>query len=1059
MKPRFFKILIPAAIVGLSVFFITNRPSPQPGDPSGLAASVRSQAHNHDHCDSHCRAEERASKLDESNPDGVLQRIPVADRASLWDGVAWNGQNPSEFLTKQIGDKVSMDLGFGEPMSGKVIVKNSSKDGSKVVGVEFSKPSATLHIRVDAKGSLFADLNPQDALSMYRWSGSVKAPVLTRLPQTSVICSSVEEGDRLVQGMPKAAPGTTSPPARGPVSIPSLNSRPGAKGCILLDLDGQVVTGTRWNTANRIATITSPAPSYSDAQVSGIWRVMVEDFAPFNVTVTTNEAVFNTYAKNRRMRVIFTPDQSWFSASVGGIAYLNSWSDGSDDPCWVFNMGEYSAALTGSHEVGHTYGLRHDGLGAAEYYGTGNGVWGPIMGAPFGIGIVQWSNGDYTGASNQEDDLALIAAGKNGIGYITDDYGNTGATATNFGRNSLGGVVQSGLITTNTDIDYFSFTTTGGNIQLSLKSPSTSPNLNAQMTLYNSAGTELVTNNSAPSLASTLTQFIPAGAYTVKVEGAAEGTFDAGGYSKYGSVGPYSISGTIPGLGAGIATITDPIPDGLSIREGNGLFLNATAPGLNASSTILWKQVSGPFGGVTTFYPATSLATRASFSKPGIYTIQVQLTSNGSISSDTVTVSVESITDPRNYANMGPVIEVSSATSFFAFDGDLIGSATDDGIPVSTAPKVRWDVVSGAANIATPASGGTKIRFLSPGVCNVTLSATDGQIRTYKEQALNVSVRSLGLAATGASAKLFVPTNSSVDATWRDLAFNDAAWASRPLAMGYGNGAAFKEALIKGSNIKTLLYNKGTSAYIRVPFQVRSKDFVAGLKLRMKFDDGFVMYLNGTEILRNNVPAGAPAWNTIASSKRLEANVAVPIEVDLSAFKGLLLNGGNVLAIHGVNAKRTDAEFLIAPEFGLQLIDTPYFRNILEASALPAANLAPNADADTDGTSNLVEHALGLNPFTANLPVPVLTPDGAGAVLMTLSLSAPSDVQYILERSYDMVNWTAIAQKNGAGAWISSTVTVTTVSIASPKTTVRLLEANAPPSAVYRIRFILSGPP
>lgn len=1059
MKPRFFKILIPAVIVGLSVFFITNRPSPQPSDPSAVVASGQSRAHNHEHCGPQCRGEERASKLDETNPDGVLQRIPVADRASLWDGVAWNGQNPSEFLAKQIGDKVSMDLGFGEPMSGTVIVKTSSKDGTKVLGVSFSKPVATLHIRVDAKGSLFADLNPEGALSMYRWSGSVKAPVLTRLPQTSVVCASVDDEDRLVQGMPKAVPGTTAPPARGPSAVPSLNSRPGAKGCILLDMDGQVVTGTRWNTANRITTITSPAPSFSDAQISGIWRVMVEDFAPFNVTVTTNEAVFNTYAKNRRMRVIFTPDQSWFSTPVGGVAYLNSWSDGSDDPCWVFNTGENSAALAGSHEVGHTFGLLHDGLGAAEYYGTGNGAWGPIMGAPYGINVVQWSNGDYTGGTNQEDDLALIAAGKNGIGYVADDYGNTGATATNFGKNSLGGVVQSGLITTNTDVDFFSFTTTGGNIQLSLKSPSTSPNLNAQMTLFDSTGAQLATNNPAPSLASTITQFIPAGAYTVRVEGAAEGTFDTGGYSKYGSVGPYSITGTVPGLGAGIATITDPIPDGLSIREGNGLFLNATAPGLNASSTILWKQVSGPFGGTTTFYPATSLATRASFSKTGIYTIQVQLTSNGTISTDTVTVSVESITDPRNYANMGPVIGVSSATSFFSFDGDLIGSAADDGIPVVTAPKVRWDVVSGAATIATPTSGGTKIRFLAPGVCKVTLSATDGQIRTFKEQALNVSVRSLGLAATGASAKLFVPTNSSIDATWRDVAFNDAAWTSRPLAFGYGNAKEFKAALIKGSNIRTLLNNKGTSAYIRVPFQVRSKDFVAGLKLRMKFDDGFVMYLNGTEILRNNVPAGAPAWNTTASSKRLATNVAVPIDVDLSANKALLLNGTNVLAIHGVNFKRSDAEFLIAPEFELKLIDTPYFRNVLEASALPTADLAPNADADTDGTSNLVEHALGLNPFTANLPVPVLTPDGAGAVLMTLPLSAPSDVQYILERSYDMVNWTPIAQKNGSDAWSSSTVTVTTVSIASPKTTIRLLEANAPPSAVYRIRFVLSGPP
>ncbi len=1054
MKPRFYKILIPAAIVGLAVFFLTPRNATQTSSPATGNGLARLKAHDHSIC------EARASKMDDSSPDVVLQRIPVADHASLWDGIAWNGQNPADFLSKEIGEKVEMNLGSGEPMIGKVILKNSSKDGTKVVGLAFSKPDATLHVRVDAKGSLFADLNPKEALSMYRWSGSIKSPVLTRLPQTRVICSSVDEDDKLVAGIPFASPGTTAPPARAPVAIPVLNSRPGAKGCILLDMDGQVTSGTRWNTGSRTPVINSPAPGFTDAQINGIWRVISEDFAPFSVTVTTSEAVYNSYTATRRKRVIFTPDQSWYSAFVGGVAYLNSWSDGSDDPCWVFNTGENSAALAGSHEVGHTFGLLHDGLGSAEYYGAGgNGAWGPIMGAPYGISVVQWSNGDYTGATNQEDDLAIISSARNGIGYIADDYGNTATTATNLGKNSLGGVVQSGLITTNTDVDYFSFTTTGGNCQLSVKSPSTSPNLNAQLTLFDSAGNQLATNNPAPSLACSINQYIAAGSYTLKIEGAAEGTYDTGGYSKYGSVGPYGLSGTVPGLGAGIATITEPVPDGLSIREGNGIFLNATAPGITASSTVLWKQVSGPLGGTTTFYPATSLATRASFNKTGLYTIQVQLTSNGTVSTDSVTVSVESVTDPRNYINLGPVVEVSSQTSYFSFEGDLIGAASDDGVPVPTAPKVRWDVVSGAATIESPASSGTKIRFLAPGVCNVVLSASDGQIRTFKEQSLNVSVRKIGVAFTGSPSKLLVPTNSSVDATWRDLAFNDAAWASKPLAIGYGNTTDFKAALVGGSDIKTQLYNKGTSTYTRVPFQIRSKNYVGGLKLQMKFDDGFVMYLNGTEILRNNVPAGAPAWNTLASSKRLATNVAVPIEVDLGAFKSLLLDGANVLAIHGLNFKKSDTEFLMAPNFEVQLIDTPYFRNILEASVLPTAVLAPNADADSDGTSNLVEHALGLNPFTVNAPVPVLTPDGAGSVRMTLPLNPPSDVQYVLERSYDMVTWTPIALKNGAGAWSSSVVTVTTISIASPLTTIRLLESSAPPSAVYRIRFVLSGPP
>ena len=62
---------------------------------------------------------------------------------------------------------------------------------------------------------------------------------------------------------------------------------------------------------------------------------------------------------------------------------------------------------------------------------------------------------------------------------------------------------------------------------------------------------------SGPMQAS-ISQSLPAGSYTLAIEGGAEGTYDTGGYSKYGSVGPYKISGTIPGLGAGAASITDP---------------------------------------------------------------------------------------------------------------------------------------------------------------------------------------------------------------------------------------------------------------------------------------------------------------------------------------------------------------------------------------------------------------------------------------------------------------------------------------------------------------------
>jgi len=57
------------------------------------------------------------------------------------------------------------------------------------------------------------------------------------------------------------------------------------------------------------------------------------------------------------------------------------------------------------------------------------------------------------------------------------------------------------------------------------------------------------------------------------------------------------------------------------------------------------------------------------------------------------------------------------------------------------------------------------------------------------------------------------------------------------------------------------------------------------------------------------------------------------------------------------------------------------------------------------------------------------------------------------------VLWTQLASKTGTGAWVGDQVSVTSLGIAPPLTTVRIVESGAPPSAVYRIRFVLTGPP
>jgi hypothetical protein len=249
-----------------------------------------------------------------------------------------------------------------------------------------------------------------------------------------------------------------------------LHSRPSAEKVIYLDFDGESVSGTPWNSSLGVETIVKPAydtdgdpGSFSDgelAAIQNIWARVVEDFAPFDVNVTTElpdiEDLKNTGGGDTRwgIRVIIGGDSSVVAPGAGGVAYLNSFDDPIDNPTWVFPDNLFTVkniAEATSHEVGHTLGLRHDGGGGdGNYYrghGSGPTSWAPIMGVGYGKQVVQWSKGEYAGANNPEDDLAKIVS-QNGFGYRPDDYGSTIATAyePNFPEGTVSTADVSGVI-------------------------------------------------------------------------------------------------------------------------------------------------------------------------------------------------------------------------------------------------------------------------------------------------------------------------------------------------------------------------------------------------------------------------------------------------------------------------------------------------------------------------------------------------------------------------------------------------------------------------------------
>ena len=182
-----------------------------------------------------------------------------------------------------------------------------------------------------------------------------------------------------------------------------LHSRPGAPRLIVLDFTGHTTQGTAWNAASgRPAQIVTPAydtdgnPSaFSDQErrnIIAIWRAVAEDYAAFDVDVTTEETEPATGAQldltDRGTRaVIGGSSYDWYGAGAGGVAYVGVFGNPYYQPAFVFpaQLGSgypkyvWEAA---SHEIGHNLGLSHDGTSTAGYY-TGHANWAPIMGVRY----------------------------------------------------------------------------------------------------------------------------------------------------------------------------------------------------------------------------------------------------------------------------------------------------------------------------------------------------------------------------------------------------------------------------------------------------------------------------------------------------------------------------------------------------------------------------------------------------------------------------------------------------------------------------------------------------
>lgn len=352
--------------------------------------------------------------------------------------------------------------------------------------------------------------------------------------------------------------------------------------------------------------------------------------------------------------------------------------------------------------------------------------------------------------------------------------------------------------------------------------------------------------------------------------------------------------------------------------------------------------------------------------------------------------------------------------------GPYVGKLSNEGdhIVLSNAANVMQDEVEYQSGFPWP----TTARGLGPSMELIHPSLDNNLGGSWRSGGTFASAEVVYLNEASNTWKYFRGTEEASDpvSDWRQLVFDDADWTTATTPVGYGGGYVVNTALTGMQSVHSTMYYRNT-------FTIAAGQVPESLSLRIKYDDGAIVWINGEEVARLNVPAGEVPFNGLASSDHPVGDWET---ITLNNADSYLNGGTNVICVQSINLTTPSGDYFFDAKIN---------------------NYTNSSTAVTPGAQNSIYQTLSTAPpvirqvtHTPNAPaanVPVLITakitdsDGMGAVSLAYQTVDPGAYIRKTDAAYS-TSWTTVGMvddgTNGdllAGDGIYSVILPATVQV------------------------------